>query len=81
MEHIQFYSESDILVSIDGEYLNFDVPPTVINGRTLVPVRTIFEALGLEVSWDSETQTISGTRDVLEIKLTINNDLAYKNEN
>lgn len=45
-------------VILDGRTLTFDVPPTIENGRTLVPLRTIFEALGADVQWDSPTQTV-----------------------
>ena len=38
-------------VELNGAELDFDVPPQLINGRTLVPMRAIFEALGMEVTW------------------------------
>lgn len=42
----------DIVIRIDGRYLtNLDVPPMIVDGRTLVPVRAVAEALGLEVIW------------------------------
>lgn len=35
-----------------------DIPPQLINGRTMVPVRWIAEGLGAEVTWDEETRTV-----------------------
>lgn len=35
----------------NGETLELDVPPQIINERTMVPVRFIAEALGYEVDW------------------------------
>ena len=35
------------------------VVPVIENGRTLVPMRAIFEALNAEVTWDEATQTAS----------------------
>ena len=35
-----------------------DVAPQTINGRTLLPIRVLCEALGADVSWDGETQTV-----------------------
>ncbi|MFB0972708.1 MAG: copper amine oxidase N-terminal domain-containing protein [Neofamilia sp.] len=35
-----------------------DVAPTVINGRTYVPVRVIAEAMGEKISWDNENWTV-----------------------
>ena len=42
-------ASSGIKVLLDGQELKFDVPPQIIEGRTLLPLRAIFEALGLEV--------------------------------
>lgn len=65
-------------VVVNSQELVFDVPPVVEQGRTLVPLRAIFEALGAEVSWDSSTQTVTATKGGTEIKLVIGG-LAYKN--
>jgi len=43
---------SEISVLLDGRPLTFDVPPQIINGRTLVPVRGVFEQLGYTVDWE-----------------------------
>ncbi|WP_427340504.1 copper amine oxidase N-terminal domain-containing protein [Caloranaerobacter sp. DY30410] len=72
--------EQPIKVSINGKLVEFDVPPTIINGRTLVPVRAIFEQFGLEVDWDNETRTVIGKKDGLEIKLPVDNKKAQKND-
>lgn len=65
-------------VFLDGKQLSFDVPPTLDNGRTLVPLRGIFEALGAEVQWDGATQTVTATKGNTTIKLTVGGQ-AYKN--
>jgi len=52
-------SSPDITVTLDGAVLSFDVPPQIINERTMVPMRVIFEALGANVEWDDATQTIT----------------------
>lgn len=52
----------DIEVYLDKTKLNFDVPPQIISGRTMVPMRGIFEALGYEVEWTQETQTIMASK-------------------
>jgi hypothetical protein len=48
----------EIKVLLNGQHINFDVPPQIINDRTMIPMRVIFEALGTEVEWDEDTQTI-----------------------
>ncbi len=46
---------------VNGAATTLDVPPTIINGRTLVPVRFISQELGAQVSWDAATQTVTVT--------------------
>ena len=38
-------------VVVNGINTNIDVPPTIVNSRTLVPVRFISEKIGKEVGW------------------------------
>ncbi|GAA4709262.1 stalk domain-containing protein [Brevibacillus fulvus] len=68
-----------IVVFINGQLQTFSKPPIEINGRTLVPLRAIFEALGAKVDWDEATQTVTATKDNNTIKLTIGSKIAYKN--
>lgn len=68
-----------ITVNLDDAPIAFDVPPQLIDGRTMVPLRMIFEALGAEVSWDDETQTASGVKDDTTVKITIGEKVLYKN--
>ena len=62
---------SPIEVLLDGRAVQFDVPPMVVDSRTLVPLRAIFEALGAEVTWDAATQTVTGTRAGTTVVLPI----------
>lgn len=43
---------------VDGQAVTLEVPAMAINGRTLVPIRFVSEALGAEVGWDSMTKTV-----------------------
>lgn len=65
------FAVSHTTVTVDGRVLQFDVPPTIIDGRTLVPLRAIFEALGAEVEWDGATRTVTGRKDATTIILPI----------
>ncbi|MCC8097076.1 MAG: flavodoxin [Eubacterium sp.] len=52
------------VMTVDGEEVNIDesgTSPVIINGRTLVPIRAVAEALGAEVSWNDETKEITIT--------------------
>lgn len=45
---------------VNGEDITFhsDVPPQIINGRTLVPARALAEKLGATVEWDEERNSV-----------------------
>ncbi len=47
----------------DTEHDMFDVPPLIIDGRTLVPIRMVCEAMGVTVNWDEGSKTVSLTCD------------------
>ncbi len=69
-----------ISVSFNGENIEFDVAPQIINERTMVPLRAIFEALGATVDWNDDTQTVTSIKDNTTISLTINNPTMYIND-
>jgi len=60
---------SGISVYLNGKKLSFDVQPQIINGRTMVPMRKIFEELGTVVGWNNNTRTAVAVRkgDVVRI--------------
>ncbi|WP_137792032.1 copper amine oxidase N-terminal domain-containing protein [Bacillus sp. E(2018)] len=62
--------KSGTYVYVNGKKLSPDVPPANVNGRVLVPLRSIFEALGASVNWDSKTNTITAYKKDIGIKLT-----------
>lgn len=47
---------------LDGPALSkgytMDVPPTIVNSRTLLPVRAVSEIMGAKVEWIEETNTV-----------------------
>ena len=51
-----------IKVKVNGNPVVFDQPPVIINNRTLVPLRAIFEAQGAQVNWDGATRTVKATK-------------------
>lgn len=65
-------------VVLNGQELSFDVPPTIKQSRTLVPMRAIFEALGAEVGWDAATRTVTAAKSQTTIRLTIGVKVAYR---
>lgn len=44
---------------VNGLEIHSDVPPQIIDGRTLIPARALAEALGARVSWDEASQKVT----------------------
>jgi N-acetylmuramoyl-L-alanine amidase len=51
-----------------------DAAPYISEGRTLIPVRYLADALGAQTSWDVNTQEVSITKGNIDIKLTISSN-------
>jgi len=63
----------EITVTVDGEAVSFpNQQPAIIDGRTLVPVRGVFEHLGFEVDWDQPTLTATLTGADHTVLITAN---------
>lgn len=66
----------DVTIMINEEKLQFDNEPIIVEGRTMVPLRAIFEKLGAVVSWNADTQTIFGSKDERTVTLTIGSSIS-----
>jgi murein DD-endopeptidase MepM/ murein hydrolase activator NlpD len=65
-----------IRVYVNQRELPLDAPAYVQDGRTLVPMRAIFEALGASVQWDEATETVEAHRGVTTVRLTVGSNTA-----
>lgn len=54
----EYTKNSDIKISLNGERLDTGLPPVIINGRTLVPLRAVSEGLGMDVQWDGQRREV-----------------------
>lgn len=70
---------NEISISIDGEPFLSETAPIIANDRVLVPMRSIMEALGYTISWDTETRTVTGTNDNTIISLCVDFAVATVN--
>lgn len=61
-----------VSVQVNGQPLQSDVKPFVnADGRTMLPIRAIAEALGADVKWDAATQTATLTLGAKIVKVTL----------
>lgn len=77
--HIAGAAKAPMKVYIEGSLIKLAKDPIVVNGVTMVPFRPIFEKLGLMISWNQLSGTITGTRDGLEIELVVGEKTAIVN--
>lgn len=66
-----FATDSRISVTINSKEITFDQEPIIKNGRTLVPIRPVCEALAADVYWNDETQVVVIVRNKIKILLKI----------
>ncbi len=65
------FAADEVSVKIDGKDLQTDVPAQIIDDRTMVPMRAIFETLGANVQWAADSQAIFATKGVKLIVMKI----------
>lgn len=73
-----------VKIMLDGIYVDcesYGQSAVIVEGRTLVPLRAIFESFGADVRWDSETKTVFSTLGSDSVKITIGDKNLYKNGN
>jgi len=64
-------NSNEISVYLNGERLEFDVAPIIVDNRVMTPFRAIFEAFGFEVRWFERDQSITAGKDRISIQLWI----------
>jgi len=71
---------NDVFVTVNGEIVQFpDQQPVIENGRTLVPLRFVSEALGCKVTWENNTAGVK--RGGVDIAMSIGSKTPVVNGN
>lgn len=73
------HTSKEVSVILDGSKVNFDVPPLIVEDRTLVPARAVFEKAGATVSWDQKKQQVTIKNSEYTIKLIIDSNVGAVN--
>lgn len=63
----------------NGNEVKSDIPPVIKDGRTLIPIRALSEALGAQVEWLQEEQTVLISKGDTNIRLQVQNRTALIN--
>ncbi len=72
-------TRSFIRLYLNGKLLNTDQSPVLQQNRTLVPLRTVAEALSIDISWDEINKMVTVKTDTDTLNLPIDSTTAYLN--
>ena len=72
-------SSNSPLIRVDGEYIYSDAKPYIKNGRVMVPLRTVSNALGANTEWNEADRSATVTKDERQIYIKANDSKAYVN--
>ena len=67
------------IMFVNNEPKEIDVPPIIIEGRTLLPIRWVAEPLGADVSWDGTERKVTVILNDTIIELWIGRNIAKVN--
>ncbi len=73
------YLNSKVKITLDGKEVSYSEQPKIVNGRTMVPMRELFEQLGAKVNYNDQTRLITASKDGTYVSLTPGSDKATIN--
>ncbi|MBE6008445.1 MAG: AMIN domain-containing protein, partial [Lachnospiraceae bacterium] len=74
------YSAQEVNITVEGvKITEYTMPPIILESRTLVPARAVFEAMGGDVAWNADTQEVYIVRGDDLVVIQINNSMGTKN--
>lgn len=71
LSNIVFAADNEISVNVNGAVVEFDQPPVVEDGRTLIPFRAVLEKMGIDVQWDLENKMVICMNEEITVSLTV----------
>lgn len=71
----------DINVNLNGSVINFEnQKPVVVEGRTLIPLRGVFDKMGYNISWDGTKKQVTLSKSTGTIIISIGSSSFTVNE-
>lgn len=64
------------IIIVNGSPLVSDVSPVIVQDRTMVPLRAIFEALGATLEWNAADRSVIATKGSLSVWLQVGSNIA-----
>lgn len=72
-------SGDQVQIFIDEKYIETDIPAKTVQGRTMIPIRSVAAALGADVGWEDATQQVTLKRAGTTIVMTLGSKTALVN--
>ncbi|SCZ81453.1 N-acetylmuramoyl-L-alanine amidase [Acidaminobacter hydrogenoformans] len=79
---VQSYEAKTVTIEVKDKEIEIgDMPAIILEGRTLVPIKEVFqsEGIGADVAWNHEKKEVTVTYDGNTIVVAINSPVAYVN--
>lgn len=73
------FADSEIVVNMNGMPLQNSQGAIIVDNRTLVPMRSIFEAFDFSLEWDAETKAVEAARGSFKVSLNVDSHAALVN--
>lgn len=70
----------NIKVTLNNKEIQFDAEPFIEDGRTLVPIRAITEAMNFDVAWDAASSTAVIENENQSIYIQIGNKMIHSKD-
>lgn len=67
------------VATVGGTEVELDQPPTIVDGRTMLPFRFVAENLGAEVFWNADSQEVTAAAAGVTVVLTVGSQTALVN--
>jgi len=64
---------NSVKVQYNGENIQLTKEAKIINGRTMLPFRQIFEAMGIDVAYDAATKTVTASTTEKTVSFAVGN--------
>lgn len=68
------FAGGNVTVIVNGNTVGMENAPVIENNRTLVPFRSVLEAMGAQVDWDANTKTVTCTLGEKTVSVQIGGD-------
>lgn len=71
---MQVQMKDIITISVDNSLIDcgkYGQNPVIVEGRTLVPLRSVFEALGASVEWNNDERSVTSVKDGVTVVLKV----------